>query len=209
MALPLQRFPSIVATSGATNAAATLRGLTGGGRALNSEEVLALLKQQSLRMAASQLKSATGAAQIQPRDPTTAIAQIQLRTEGATKATKQQLSAAIMQSETAKLIAGVSTAASGESTSQLKVEMVDPNRPGESTQKSQTIKLVPATVTQAKPPTAASTTPIQQLSPAQFQPVNLLALQQAAATAKTTTINQTAPPAASSTPSSTPSSEHQ
>ncbi len=179
--LPLQRF-SGVATSGVTSAAATLRGLTGG-RALQTEEVLALLKQQSLRMAATQqLKTAAGTAQIQPRDPATAIAQIQLRPEGTAKTVKQQLSAAILQGETAKLI-NRTTSGTSEAANQIKVEMIDTSRALAATQKTQAMKLVPATVAQAKVSTIGSgTTSVQQVTAAQFQQV--LALQQAAAAAK-------------------------
>ena len=184
MALPLQRFSGIVPTSGVTSAAATLRGLTGAaGRALQTEEVLALLKQQSLRMAATQqYKTAAGTAQIHPRDPTTAIAQIQLRPEGTAKTVKQQLSAAILQGETAKLI-NRTTSATSEGANQIKVEMIDASRALAATQKTQSIKLVPATVAQAKVSTiGGGTTSVQQVTAAQFQQV--LALQQAAAAAK-------------------------
>lgn len=49
VALPVQRFPGVTAA-----ASGTVRALSATGRSLQTEEVLALLKQQSLRMAASQ-----------------------------------------------------------------------------------------------------------------------------------------------------------
>lgn len=198
MTLPLQRFSGIVATSGTTSAASTLRGLTGAtGRHLQTEEVLALLKQQSLRMAASQQynKTGTGAAQIQPRDPaTTAVAQIQLRPEGGMKTVKQQLSAAIFQGETAKLLQSSTTSSPSDTTSQIKAQMTESSRTQGATSRTQTMKLVPAAVSQAK----VSTAPVHKVTAAQFQQV--LALQQAAAkiAAKPSTPQ-------TSTPSSNPS----
>ncbi len=204
MTLPLQRFSNIVATSGATSAAATLRGLTGAaGRALQTEEVLALLKQQSLRMAASQQynKTGTGAVQMQPRD---AIAKIQLRPEGGVKTVKQQLSAtAILQGDTAaKLISGT-TSSPTDTMSQIKAQMIESSRVQAGTQKTQTLKLVPASISQGKPSAPSvkpSTPPVQQVTAAQFQQV--LALQQAAAkmAAKPNTPQ-------TSTPSSNPSEQ--
>ena len=204
VALPLQpRFSSIVATSGTTSAAATLRGLSGAGRALQTEEVLALLKHQhTLRVAAAQqYKTTPGTTQIQPRDntSTTAVAQIQLRPEATTKTVKQQLTTAILQGDAAK----TSTTPTGIdqlSSTQIKVEKVEPNQAPApaATQKTQTVKLVPATITQTKNPTGSGST-VQQVTAAQFQQV--LALQAAAAKSAKVNVTQVGTPTTSTKPS--------
>ena len=159
-------------------AANALRGLSGTGRTLQTEEVLALLKQQSLRMAASQqYKAGSVAAQFQHRDITgaTAVAHLQLRQDGVAKTTtKQQMPATVLQAESAKLIASTSPSVTASEGSQVKVEMVEQTRLP--TQKPQTVKVVPAAVSQSKPSTTATVASMQVTS-AQLQQV--LAIQQA------------------------------
>ena len=207
VALPLQpRFSGIVATSGTTSAAATLRGLSGAGRALQTEEVLALLKQQhTLRVAAAQqqYKTTPGTTQIQPRDntSTTAIAQIQLRPEATTKTVKQQLTTAILQGDIAKTTPSTTPSVADQlSSAQIKVEKVEPSQAPvpAATQKTQTVKLVPATITQAKTPTVGGST-VQQVTAAQFQ--HVLALQAAAAKSAKANVTQVNTPTTSAKPS--------
>lgn len=200
VAVPLQqRFTGIVATSGSSTAAATaLRGLSGTGRALQTEEVLALLKQQSLRMAASQqYKAVSVSAQFQPRDITgaTAVAHLQLRQDGATKTTTKPTT--ILQAETAKLIASTTPSVTASEGNQIKVEMVEQSRlPA---QKPQTFKVVPAAMSQSKPSTTATVASMQVTS-AQLQQVLAIQQAQAAAAAKASKT-----PTASNTPNTSTS----
>ncbi len=92
----LPRFANIAATSGGT-----VKGLTSG-RTLQTEEVLALLKQQSIRMAATQSYKASHSASVSQFNPTA------------------QLTTKPQQSDSVKLVSSPATEGV-----QLKVEMMD------------------------------------------------------------------------------------
>ena len=127
VALPLQqRFAGISTTS----AAGTVRGISAGGRTLQTEEVLALLKQQSLRMAASQSFKAAGGASGSAHFPTTTATQIQFRqTESGgvqlTAKVQQPLAQAVLQADGVKFVSGPSTSGTPTDGVQVKVEMVE------------------------------------------------------------------------------------
>lgn len=196
-----QRLPGIVVTSGSSPAGAgTLRGFSGAGRSLQTEEVLALLRQQSMKMAASQQSKAVSAnTQFQPRDlaaGATGVSHLQLQQEGGTKATvKQQVPTTVAQAEATKLMPSSSLGVVTGDPAQVKVEMVDQVRP--SLPSSQTVKIVPTVMSQLKPSTSAPVASMQ-MSGSQLQQVLALQQQQVQAAAKVSKLP--APASTQSTP---------
>ena len=124
VALPIQqRFAAITSVSG--NVAG--RGLTTG-RTLQTEDVLALLKQQSLRIAATQSYKTSHAVPSQLHPQT----HFQFRPEPGHLSTKvQQLPATVVPPEAVKLVSTPSvTTTPVTDGAQLKVEMVDQSQGG-------------------------------------------------------------------------------
>lgn len=182
VSLPLQqRFSAAV-----TSAANAMRNITS--RSLQTEEVLALLKQQSLRMAASQSYRAAHPTQLQPRESGVPVAaQIQQ--------VRPELSKASILLST-EALSKYQPAAEG---SHLKVELLEQGRVAKTqaqqlnTQQTQPrVVQVPVTTPTSLPSVTASTTAPSPVSSAQPPP-------------PTTSSSAVAPPP---TPASPPSAQH-
>ena len=167
IALPTQqRFAAITSVSG--NAAG--RGLTAG-RTLQTEDVLALLKQQSLRIAATQSYKSVPP-QLHPQT------HFQFRTEPVHLSTKvQQLPSTVVPVDAIKLVS-TPTSVTDEIPSPLKVETVELNQSAKPPQlQSQSVSVSTVSTSQLGTQQTLGTTAAQNLlkgqkqGPAQQQPV--------------------------------------